>query len=303
MIKQIREKIDKKAFWLWSILLLAIVVAEIVATIMIPVAKKFLFDAIEIKVIATFMGGMWFFFGIMALFCFCQGFKFYVGHRVGLIVRNALVAVLKQKWSSRVATKSRVDNLDQRVQEDSRLATEMYIEILIEMVVSFFIVVGLVVQMWGSWLLMGLALLYSAIIMGLTYFFHRPMVDSEKQLQRSEANFRYTLASIVMDLKDRCIKSPYGVVINKYLRYIKIVMGFTLFNKLTGSLVSIVPFLILVPLFFDGGITLGAVVAGVSQFDLMVINVTILIYLYPRFTKALASHERIKEAWDALHDR
>lgn len=300
LVRGILSKTNIPSAVKWGSLLVTMLAIEITATVYLPVVKEFLFNGIEAKDWATFISGMWWFFSVIGIFCLCQGFKYYISHRVALLFRTGMVGFIKESWAAKLPDKAGFSNADQRIQEDTRLATESFIEMLIEIIISAAVIIGLVAQTWGSWHLLGLALGYSAIIMTLALVFHRPMVNSEKDLQRAEADFRFNLASIVMKAKDQCCKKEYKNVVFKYLYFIKVLMGFTLFNKVTGSLVSIIPFLLLVPLFFDGGITLGAVMKGVSQFDLIVLNATILVHVYPRFTKALASHERIVEFYRGL---
>ena len=61
---------------------------------------------------------------------------------------------------------------------------------------------------------------------------------------------------------------------------------------------NLIPYALLVPMYFADSIGFGEVMKGVSQFDLLVINATILIIMYPKVTKALASYERIQEFYN-----
>jgi ABC-type uncharacterized transport system fused permease/ATPase subunit len=71
-------------------------------------------------------------------------------------------------------------------------------------------------------------------------------------------------------------------------------MYYTLFSRIKGSLASLIPYILLGGTYFAGTITLGVFMAGVATFELIVINATILVILYPKLTKARASYKIVQ---------
>lgn len=294
------NQLDRKDFYIWGVMLLGLLGAEITATVLIPVWKNYFFDGIEAKSYEIFYSGLFYFVILITVFVVSQGFKYYVSHRFSLVSREALIKVLYERWTLNKEDSKKLDYPDQRIQEDSRLVTELTVEVAIEVVISSLIIVGLVAQMWGNWLLLGLGIGYTIAVTLVALLFHRPMIDTEKWLQRKEAGFRFELAKKVMGKTRIRYKGAFHLVKSAYLRYTKVLMGFTLFNRAKSNLMALVPYLVLVPMYFAGDITFGRIMEGVSQFELLVINASILIILYPRVTKAIASYERISEFYNKL---
>lgn len=300
MISEWFNRLNKKSFYLWIGLLGLLLGAEILATVLIPVWRNFFFDGIEQKSYEVFHSGLIYFAILMAVFIISQGFKWFAAQRLSLVLREALVNLLYDKWKN---VESKVDYPDQRIQEDSRVLTEKSLEVIIEVVISALIIVGLVLQMWGSWLLLGLSAGYTLLITLAALFFHRPMVNTDKCLQRKEAGFRLELVKKSLGQGSVNFKKTFESVKASYKRYTNVMLGFTLFSRAKSNFMNLVPFLVLVPMYFAGDIGFGKIMEGVSQFDLMVINATILIILYPRVTRALAGWERIKEFYEELNEK
>lgn len=276
-----------------ALLLLVVIIVEIAATVLIPVWREYFFDGVEAKDYDVFYRGMWYFVALMMAFVFSQGLKTYSIQILALEWRTALNNMLTEKWISKLPSKAAVDNPDQRISEDTNIASMLALELFSEVIISAAIIVGLICNMDPT--LIALSLVYTAVIAAIALFFHRPMVDREKALQRVEADYRFQLAKMVNDGKKRKLDCKYSAVLTHFKRLIRITLGFNLFSRAKNNLMNIVPLLMLVPMYFADEIGFGAIMKGVSQFDLLVINATILIILYPKVTKALASYERIKE--------
>jgi putative ATP-binding cassette transporter len=279
-------------------LLLLVVIIEIVATVLVPTWRDYFYGGVEAKDMHIFHTGLWYFAGLMLAFVFSQGLKTYAIQKLALEWRTALAEMLTKAWMQRLPSKAAVDNPDQRIAEDTNIASMLALELVVEVIISASIIAGLIFNMDST--LIGLSVGYTIIIAGLAAFFHRPLVDREKALQRAEADYRFKLASIVADGKKRDVDMEYGSVLIHFRRLINTTLGFNLFSRAKNNLMNIVPLLVLVPMYFADEIGFGAIMKGVSQFDLLVINATILIILYPKVTKALASYERIAEFYKEI---
>jgi len=277
-------------------ILLFLIGVEIAATISIPLWREYFFDGVEAKDYDVFVKGMWYFAGLMLAFVFSQGFKLFTIQKLALEWRTSLNNMLVKRWKA--AHLVNVDNPDQRISEDTNIASMLAIELAVEVVISGSIIVGLVGGMSST--LLTLSAIYTVVICILAAFFHRPLINTEKNLQRAEASYRFEMAKISADGKNRPLQDKYDTVVKRYTRLINVSLGFSLFSRAKGNLMNLIPYMLLVPMYFAGDIGFGEIMKGVSQFDLLVINATILIVLYPKVTKALASYERIKEFYEDL---
>ncbi|MBA4259187.1 MAG: hypothetical protein C0446_08480 [Chitinophaga sp.] len=299
MWKDIWAKVENKPmFILIGIILLIIIGLEITATVYLPELKKTLFDAIEAKNLQAVINFFIFSTVFLTLFGFVQGIKEYIGHRWAIFIRTALVKILQKKWVRKGAPQ--IDNPDQRINQDTYMATDMAVSNILEIIISFFITVVLVIQSFNMVGIWAGALVYTAVVSGLMLLFNRPLVKNEIHYQKAEADHRFSLAKIAIGVGDFTSKEKYKLLLDKYIAYIGVVLGFQMFSSVSRQVSDIIPYVILLPLYFAGTITLGSVMQGVSIFVLIVINATIMLQLYPRVTKAQASWHRIKEFYEEV---
>lgn len=300
MWKAIWAKIDNKPIFISiGIALLLIIGLEIAGTVYLPELKKTLFDSIEAKNLQAVIDYFIFSTIFLTLFGFIQGIKEYVAHRWAIFIRTSLVKTLQKKWVKKGAPQ--IDNPDQRINQDTFMATDLAVSNILEIIISAVITVILVIQsfnMTGIWL--G-ALIYTVVVSGLMLFFNKPLVKSEIEYQRAEADHRFSLAKIALGSGDYTSKANYKRLLDKYVSYIGVVLGFQMFSGVSRQVSDIIPYALLLPLYFAGSMTLGSVMQGVSIFVLIVINATIMLQLYPRVTKAQASWHRIKEFYDEVN--
>ncbi len=289
-LKQTYNNCDKRWVYIWSTLLVITISLEIAATIVIPGWRTYFFNEVELKNMNGFLIGLGYFGVLSITFAIAQGFKVFIEKRLSLVLRKSVIKVLKKKWFTNIH--SNLDNPEQRIAEDSRSMTEYLLEVSTEIVISAVIVVGLIISMIHSHsvLLIG-SLVYTLVAGLIASRFYRPMIDRDKCLQRQEAVFRYGLSEIRMDNTPKWVS--FKPIIQSYKKYISLLFGYQVFNRAQSNLTPIIPYIILIPLFFSGSITLGDVMGGVAKFELMIVNATILLQLYPQWTRTVASFERI----------
>lgn len=299
IFKDAYNAVNKRSFITFAAFLVVLIAVEIVATVSIPAWRKYFFNGVEAKDYAVYVKGMWYFAALMSAFVVSQGFKQFAIQRLALVWRSALTKILAKKYMRTLTTSNTsADNPDQRIAEDTNIASVLAIELVVEVIISASIIVGLVGHMSST--LLYLSAIYTAVIVALALFFHRPMVDSEKALQRAEADYRFKLATIVGNSKKASTKALFNTVMDRFKRLINVTLAFNLFSRAKGNFMNLIPYALLIPMYFANDIGFGEVMEGVAQFDLLVINATILIILYPRVTKALASYERINEFYKEI---
>lgn len=261
-----------------------IILLEVALTIGIPYVKAVFFDSLTQKVMNSLLIGISCYGSVILAISAVQGIKTYVCHRTGLLIRMQLVNYLTSKLPSTTVTVPCA-----RINEDTRIATDIAIQVLVEIIISAMIVIGLLITMATTPLLLASAVIYSVIAIVVALAFRRPLIDTKYKLQTNEGLHRKALVEL-----DKPHKAFIGVI-TSYLDYIWVLCKFTLYSRIQNGVASIIPLLILAPLFISGGIDLGQLMGSAASFELMVINFTILVQLYGQVTEAQTSIIRLKE--------
>lgn len=300
ILRDIWNNIDRKQIVTISVILIFILIAEIALTALVPAWRKFFYNQLELKSLSGFQWGIFYLVLLHGFLSSAQGVKTWVGQKLSLYFRSSISDILERKWIKE-GDRDRVDFADQRIAEDCKLATDLTIKVFIEVIISSAIVITLVLGSLGQPLLLLASVLYTSGVVALALLFRKPLIAREIDMQKAEAGYRFDLAKLVMR-KDAGVNlnNSFSYVRIAYSSFIELTMRYALFNKIQGGIMSIVPFLILVPSYFSGEIALGSVMAGVALFDLIVMNATILVLLYPEVTKAQASWYRVREFYEDL---
>lgn len=297
MLKHIRERIPSTRFVRWSAALLAVIIVEIFLTVVIPEWRNLFYNVLETKAQSEFVSSLALFGLLMGGMGLVQGLKVWVGQKLSFLVREAQTKYLFRKW---VHGDRQAPHYTQAMTEAVRNSTEIYLEILVEIVISLAIVVALLLANLHNPLILITAVGYTAVVSLLAILFNKPLINKDMSWQRAEGLFRENLTNIANGTHDYSYSEKWAHVSKTYSAYITTLMHYTLFTRFKGNLSSIVPYLILSAPYFAGTLTLGGFMAGVATFELIVLNATIVMMLYPKLTKARASKTIIKEFTDKI---
>jgi ABC-type uncharacterized transport system fused permease/ATPase subunit len=279
---------------LLTALLLLIIIAEIASTSYIPEFRKIFYGALEVKSKADIAYAVFVFIVVSSILTASQSLKRFVAATISLNLRGQLTKRLTKFWQPHKT----LENTSQRINEDTKLATELALKVLIEMVISGAIVIVLVIESRGDKILLAAALAYTVVVSIFAKFFKPKLINTEIALQRAEATHRHNLSeAIVKDNRGKLAATlqDFREVANKYTSNLRVLLGYSTFSAAQNNFSILAPWLILIPMYLLGSISLGELMSKVSKFELIVINSTILITLYPEMTKAQASWIRIKE--------
>ena len=290
--KDIRARLDKRALVAWMILLGIIIATEIGLTVVIPMWREYFYNVLQLKNIAEFYPALGWFAALMIGMGTVQGLKSWTGYRISFIVREAITKTLFRNW---LASDRTAPNYTQALTESIRNSTELYLEIVVEVVISAAIVVILVLSNLHSVPIITASLIYTLSMSALAAAFNKPLVRTDADAQKAEGAFREAISDIFSGKNDYTYSDKWAEVAKTYYTYIKVQMNFTLFSRVKGSLASLIPYILLSSSFFAGTITLGEFMAGVATFELLVVNATILMALYQKLTRARASKSITKE--------
>lgn len=261
-------------------LLVLVLLVEIILTCLIPTATGYFFNKLE-----SYDNAAWF------------GLLIYAGVRFALdVVQNlkpytiTLFANIKRLKLTEdyLEITSSVSNREQRIQEDIKFYTNNSITVYSEYFISFAIVVFLMVQNINHWILLLSALIYSAICIGSAALFRPIMIRTEKNIQIAETNFRdevrlniwpYSLKDLIsINNKNALIKFNYGLCV-----------------KVQSGIMLALPYAALIPFYLAKTLTLGQLMEQASIFMLLVLNMSIIVNMYPTLMQAMASKHRIDE--------
>ena len=288
MLREAIKKVKSTRFYLLIGFLAFIVIAEIVFTVLIPLWREHFYDVLERKDSANFNMSLVYFMIMMLGLGFAQGLKVWVGQLISFEVRRTTTKVLFKPWVKGVRT---AKNYTQSMTESLRYATELYLEVCVELIISCTIVVALIFLNADQPIILWPAAAYTVSMTVIAVFFNKPMIGSDMAWQKEEGAFKETLAYIHSGIDCFTFKQKLEMIAFSYYRYIRVVMYFALFTRVKGSLATLVPYMLLSTPFFLGEITLGEFMKAVGSFELIVINSTILLVLYPKLTRARASYK------------
>lgn len=288
MILDILKKSSNLRFCSISLFLLLVVVAEIALTIIIPEWRKGFYNVLESKEVAEFYSSMWMFAALMFGLGLVQGLKTWLGRKVSYRVREAWTKISFKAWvkGSRTAPNSGV-----AMTSSMQQATELYLNISMEIFISLFIVIALVVVNLGNpGVLIGSGI-YTVVASAVALIFKTPLISSDTLLQKAEGSFRDNIVIVGSGEDSHKFKELLLELTSKYFSYIKVAFYFTMFSRVKGSLAVLVPYLIYGGVYMSGGMSLGTFMAAVATFELIVANSTIVLAMYPDLMKARASYK------------
>lgn len=185
------------------------------------------------------------------------------------------------------------DNVDGRMSSDIKNFVETSLSLLLDIVIAFFAILGLVSQVPEQ--LISYTIGYTVAVTILAICFNRPLTKASYNIQASEQTFRMDIREHVYNGRDLEIDEVFKPVYVTNFKNAVILTWFRSFASIKMLLGVIIPFAILIPIYMSGAIDFKILIQGVTTFDLLVSNTTILVNLYPVITSALASFKRIKE--------
>jgi putative ATP-binding cassette transporter len=319
--------------WVFSIGLLALIVANVGVQYGINVWNRAIFDAIE-KRDSTAV------FHLTAIF-----FPLAIGS-VALGVAQAFARMsIQRRWRTWLTTsvisrwlangryyqlnlvEGDHKNPEYRIAEDLRIATDSPVDFIAGVTSAFLSASTLIVVLWtiGGALTVTLgrssltipgflviaAILYAAIASGSIMVIGRRFVQISEDKNQAEAEFRYTLTrvrengeSIALlggEEEERDgIDKTFSNVLRQWARLAGQHMRTTLVSQGSSLIAPVVPILLCAPKFLDGSMTLGQVMQAASAFTIVQSAFGWLVDNYPRLADWNACARRIASLMSSL---
>lgn len=300
MLRSMYQKAHKPRLYGLGVFLLFLLIVEIVMTCVIPMWRSYFYDILQNKDQALFATSMVYFILVVGSLGMAQGLKQWVSRMLSFELRQAGTKVIMKPWTK--LPNKNIKNYTQAMTESLRNSTELFLDSAMEIFISGFIVIVLLIQNLHNTMIVLAALGYTVVVSILALVFNKPMIRSDRKWQESEGTFREALSDIAKEEGDYTSKEKFKSLAFNYYRYIKVVMGFTLFTRMKGSLGTLVPYALLASSFFAGTISLGDFMGAVSTFELIVVNSTILLIIYPNLNRARASYAISKKFFEEVQN-
>jgi ABC-type uncharacterized transport system fused permease/ATPase subunit len=293
MLREIYNVSNKPKLIMMLTAVITLLVIEIALTTIIPTWRGYFFEALKNKDIAKFNSGMFYFAALMLSMGAVTGIKHFTSQMLALQIRIPTSKLILDAWMNH---KDRIKvNFSQAQTDSIRQAAENYIYTIRECFISLFIVLGLIYLNRHDHTVLLCAGVYTIAVTLLATLFNKPMTIYNKVWQQKEGVYRESLGNLAIGKQDKTYIDKFKDVCKSYYHYTTINMVYSLFGSVKGSLMTLIPYVILSKGYFTGQYSFGEFMATVSTFELIVVNSTIFTIIFPEFTKARASYAIVKE--------
>lgn len=273
---------------------------------------------------------------LAALYIILQVYRFYITQIFGLRWRRWLTEQLIGRWLDQRGYyylehfDVKVDNPDQRIQEDVSSLINLSITLLVGLVAAVTTFPAFVYILWslsgvmtlslgslGTWHLHGylvwIGLIYNIFGTWFTFKIGRPLVHLNFEQQRREANFRYAAVDLRTHSEDVALYagehhqknilsglfgrvfSNWYAIISRQKKLLWFTAGFTQASVL-------LPFAAALPNYFNKVFLLGGLMQSIRAFSSMQESLSYIINAYTDIASWRATSKRLTTFLDHLHD-
>jgi putative ATP-binding cassette transporter len=268
-----------KKYLLWLVIFAAI---EIGLALYLTMWREDWWNAVSTKNSTGFLTQLGV-FSLVALFiCFVSGFSGYLLSLTTIKWREQL----NEKAFS-VPEKTNIENYTQRVQEDCWSYPDLTLTLLFGTVKAIFYILVFSISLIYSfhWYYLGILVTYAVVGSLLTKRIALPLISLNYQQQRVEATYRSFLC--VENFK-KCVHIMLGLAKKqKHLTY---------FQQFYGQVGVVIPLIIIAPVYFSTGMTLGMLMRFNSVGSTILENMSYGINSFGNINKLLSCRKRLKEA-------
>lgn len=241
----------------------------------------------------------------------------YTEQRLSLLWRRWLSHhILARYFSDRAYYKLNlrgdIDNPDQRIEEDVRsfcAQSLTFCLIFFNSTVQLFLYVYVLWSISGT--LLVAAFCYSIIGSVVTYFLGRPLIGLNFAQLKKEADYRYKLINIRDSAESIAFygreareftrtRQRLKVALNNLLQVINWNRNLQFFTTGYNYLLTILPTILVAPLFFSGQIEFGAVIQAGAAFGFVINALSIVVNHFGNLSVFAAVINRLGTFWEAL---
>lgn len=241
----------------------------------------------------------------------------YTEQRLSLMWRRWLSHHVLKKYLSdrsyyRLNLRTDIDNPDQRIEEDIRSFCAQTLTFTLIFFNSFVQLYLYVYILWSiSWVLVGVAVGCAALGSIITYFLGRPLIGLNFAQLKKEADYRYKLINLrdsaesiafYQDEKEEFTRTRQRLrtALTNLKQVINWNRNLQFFTTGYNYILTILPTVIVAPLFFDGKIEFGAVIQAGVAFGFVINALSIIVNHFGNMSVFAAVINRLGTFWEAL---
>lgn len=321
--------------WLWTVALGASLSLSIAATLAMNHWSRWFFDAIERKDAET-AGWAVLVFGAIVASMAAVGVGIVVSRetlqvrwREWLVGRLVGLWLGKNRFYHLGATHTEPDNPEYRISDDTRWATESFVDLAIGLfsaIVGATAFIGILWSVGGSYTgtlggttytmpayMVLVALAYGALASGLMLWVGRALAGCVARKNAAEGEFRFSLMRLRENAEsvaliggaaaeERAAARIYDTLVGRWLAIVRQHGRLTWITNASGPMLPIVPLLFAAPKYFAGELSLGEVMQIAAAFVQVQAAISWIVDNYSRISEWLASAKRVMDMVNACED-
>lgn len=243
----------------------------------------------------------------------------YTEERLGLMWRRWFShTVLRRYFANRayyrIGWYGGIDNPDQRIEEDIRtfcVTTLSFLLIIFNSVIALFAFVGILWSISGYLVLT--VVLYALFGSVTTYFLGRPLIGLNFAQLKKEADYRYKLVNVRDNSESIAlygaehqeyskVRHRLKVALQNLLEIINWNRNLNFFTTSYNYLVTILPTVVVAPLYLDGKIEFGVVTQAAFAFGHVLGALSIIVHNFGSISAFAAVITRLGSFWEVLDE-
>jgi len=315
------------------VLIIALTLGGVWLTVLLAQWNRLFFDALQAKNYAAFVSLLGRFGVLAALYIATAVYALYCSQMLQIRWRRWLTERYSRDWLTGRAyyllqlEPSRVENPEQRIQDDIGIVTSLTLDLLIGVINSLATLGSFVVMLWVlsgplplrlagvsvviPGYLVWVAILYAALGSVATHLVGRPLIGINFDLQRYDAEFRFRMIRIRENAEgvalsggeadeELQLKAAFGNIWRTWWRLMKAQRRLTFFSAGYGQAATVFPIIVAAPRYFAGGLSLGGLTQTGLAFGQVQSSLSWFVDAYPRIAQWTASVNRLTGFHEAL---
>jgi vitamin B12/bleomycin/antimicrobial peptide transport system ATP-binding/permease protein len=315
------------------VLVIALTLGGVWLTVLVARWNRLFFDALQEKNYAAFVSLLGRFGVLAALYIATAVYALYCTQMLQIRWRRWLTERYSRDWLAGRAyyllqlEPSRVENPEQRIQDDIGIVTSLTLDLLTGVINSVATLGSFAVLLWilsgtlplrlpgVSVVIPGymvwVAILYAALGSVATHFVGRALIGINFDLQRYDAEFRFRMIRIRENAEgvalsggeadeELQLKAAFGNIWRTWWRLMKAQRRLTFFSAGYGQAATVFPIIVAAPRYFAGVLTLGGLTQTALAFGQVQSSLSWFIDAYPRLAQWTASVNRLTGFDEAL---
>lgn len=243
----------------------------------------------------------------------------YTEERLGLLWRRWLShRIIKDYFANLVFYKlrwfGRIDNPDQRIEEDIRsfaVTALSFFLIVLNSCIALFLFMNILWSISGA--LVAVVVVYAVFGSITTYLLGRPLIGLNFSQLKKEADYRYKLINVRDNAESIAfyrgekkeftrVRQRLKIALENLLRIINWNRNLNFFTTGYNYMISIIPIVVVAPLYLEGRIEFGVVTQAVGAFGHVLNALSIIVTNFGSLSAFVAVINRLGSFWEGIEE-